>query len=197
MGMSLRSVLAVMTLALASLHCSAGTDVVDSSQAGDTSAPAEPQPAHEHAAKTPEIEEPAIEKTRAPYDTGACNCVLSAPVRGPDGGLYTVGTFGGTITLGDFTLTSRGMNDILLMKQDIGGHVVWALSAGSPSAERAARLTLQEVGSGGITIFALTDGGADCGAGALPEWGEGSYFLCHYRTADGVLVDGASFPRGS
>lgn len=190
--MTTRSVLAVITLALASVHCGDSTEVEPSPVAVETPAP--PPPAHQHTAPAP-IEEPIVHA--APYGTSACDCQLSAPVHASDGSWYTVGTFHGTLKLGDFELTSRGLGDIVLMKQDSAGHVVWALSAGSPLAERSARLTLEADGSGSVTIVALTDGGADCGGGALPEWGEGSYFLCHYRGADGVLVDGASFPRGS
>jgi len=192
--MNVRTSLAVITLALASVHCGDDVELAPAPVATDDAPP--PQtPAHPHAPAP--IAEPADEGHLAPYDVGACNCALSAPVRGADGAYYTVGTFSGMLSLGEFELHSRGMNDIVLMKQDIGGHVVWALSAGSPYAERAARLSLQEDGAGSVTIVALTDGGADCGAGALPEWGDGSYFLCHYRMVDGVLLDGASFPRGS
>jgi hypothetical protein len=191
--MGLRALL-VATCALACLHCSAEPAAVAVADDDVGSPPAPNPPAHRHAA--PEIEEPTGALRPAPYEISACNCELEEPVRASDGSRYTVGTFSGTLVLGDFTLSSRGLTDILLMKQDIGGHVVWAISAGSPSDERSPRFRIQEDGTGSVSIVALTNGGVDCGAGPLPQWGDDALFLCHFRQADGVLLDGASFPSG-
>lgn len=46
--------------------------------------------------------------------------------------IYTTGYFTGTVTIGTTTLTSSGSSDILIVKYDPSGNILWAKKAGGP-----------------------------------------------------------------
>ena len=149
---------------------------------------------HEHSAPAPaDLADPDAHRTRV-FATAACDCEVTSVVFEPDGTIWSAGWFRESVQFGDFALHSRGEADVYLAKTDAQGSVLWAVAAGSPENERNARVSLQDDGSGNVTLTGLTAGRIDCGAGALQQWSEQTYFFCRFRQSDGSLVDGASFP---
>lgn len=65
------------------------------------------------------------------------------------GNIYVTGTFTGTVVFGSTTLisVSPSVSDILILKMDAGGNVVWANNKGSGSAEFGQSITLDKWGN--------------------------------------------------
>lgn len=62
-----------------------------------------------------------------------------------DDNIYTTGYFTGTVTIGSTTLTSSGSSDILIVKYDPSGNVVWAKKAGGPYEDIANGITVDSI----------------------------------------------------
>ncbi len=62
-----------------------------------------------------------------------------------NGNIYTTGYFTGTITIGNTTLTSTGNADILIVKYDPSGNVIWAKKAGGPNEDIANGITVDSI----------------------------------------------------
>ncbi len=173
------------------MSCSAAPDATVEPEPTTTEAPPPPAVVHTHDAPAPHegYAPPARLDVRS-----ALPSAITSVVTEPDGTTWTAGWFRDVVKLGPYALRSRGESDVFLARTDTRGEVVWAVSAGSPEAEHNARVSLVDDGSGNVAVMALTEGRIDCGAGALQQWGEETYFFCRYRKSDGALVDGASFP---
>ena len=59
-----------------------------------------------------------------------CSCTFNDMVNADDGDLYVTGTFSDSMTLGDYTLTSRGGYDIFIGKVQSTGEWDWVVQAG-------------------------------------------------------------------
>jgi hypothetical protein len=109
---------------------------------------------------------------------------------GPDGVRYVVGTFEGTATFGDVSITSAGDSDIFLVKYD-GASAVWARRAGSRLSDDIGRaVAVAPDGNVYITGYfygiATWDGGDNLD-GSLDNFGGYDAFLAKY-TPEGNLV---------
>jgi hypothetical protein len=112
---------------------------------------------------------------------------------GPDGAVYVVGTFEGTISFGTEDLVSRGREDVFLVRKD-AGLVTWARSMGSARSERGPTVTVDD---GTVKVFGFTGGEMDCGAGPLPGWSSETFFFCVFTESDGRAEGGGAFPTGA
>ena len=105
-----------------------------------------------------------------------------------------MGLFSRSITFGAFSLTSRGDDDVFVVKTSREGAVVWAVAVGSDVRERSPRVEIEDRR---VRVVGLTDGGPDCGAGPTTIWASDSFFLCVLGAADGATLAGGTFPTGS
>lgn len=62
-----------------------------------------------------------------------------------DGFLYAAGNFKGTVNIAGTTLTASGSTDILVVKYDSLGNIVWAKKAGGPFEDNACGITVDSV----------------------------------------------------
>lgn len=62
-----------------------------------------------------------------------------------DGFLYAAGNFKGTVNIAGTTLTASGNTDILIVKYDSLGNIVWAKKAGGPLEDNASGITVDSV----------------------------------------------------
>ncbi len=74
---------------------------------------------------------------------------LSAVCVGEDGNLYLAGVFTDSIVLGTTTLYAKGKRDVMLLKMDTAGTVLWALNAGGTGDDEV-NLEWQ---SGGLSVW--------------------------------------------
>ena len=73
------------------------------------------------------------------------------------GNVYLAGGFGGTMKLGNITLTSLGNTDMFVLKMDAAGKVLWARSAGSMEFDQA-RAIIAEPGGQRVTVVGTFEG---------------------------------------
>jgi hypothetical protein len=62
-----------------------------------------------------------------------------------DDNIYTTGFFTGTVNIGNTTLTSSGSSDILIVKYDPAGNIIWAKKAGGPYEDIANGITVDSI----------------------------------------------------
>ncbi|MBK9526130.1 MAG: SBBP repeat-containing protein [Bacteroidetes bacterium] len=87
-----------------------------------------------------------------------------------NGFVYTTGYFEGSVTIGNTTLTSSGNADILIVKYDPSGNIIWAKKAGGPYEDMANGISLDSINH----MLYIT--------GQLDDHG---YFDAHYAGAAG------------
>lgn len=138
--------------------------------------------------------------TALDHDLGSANWLLTrrhvlitSTALGADGAVYVAGTYEGTIAFGDALLTSRGEQDVFLVRREPNGAFAWARSVGSLFDESVPRVTVNE---GRVSLVGLTEGEMDCGAGPLPVWATTTFFVCVFGEQGDALASGA-FPTGS
>ena len=68
-----------------------------------------------------------------------------------NGNIFVTGYYTSSMTLGAFTLNSKGSRDVYVAKIDPNGNVMWAVSAGGTGIDRAGELTLDPTGNVFIT----------------------------------------------
>jgi hypothetical protein len=148
----------------------------------------------DEAAELPQ--EPRIGAAHPAHETSLGGAVLRLPttssVVGPDGALYAVGTFEGTIAIGDERFESRGREDVFVFRRE-GSEIRWARSIGSVASEQAPTVSIE---GGRVTVIGMTGGAMDCGAGPLPAWSSETFFFCVFHDVDGGALDGGAFPTG-
>src|SRR5690349_12424659 len=71
--------------------------------------------------------------------------------RDATGNLYVTGWFEGVFTIGNITLTSRGVDDILIAKFDASGNLLWAKQAGSVSQDGGNAIAVDAQGNCYVT----------------------------------------------
>lgn len=185
-----------MTVALAVLagvHCSAppySGAVVDNEQPATTAGEKTPQPGAASPTSTQENEEDprwALEAEGLPAT------LFTTTARGEDGALYAAGTFDGSLTIGNDTVTSKGADDVVLVRLDASGQITWVKSIGSTRSEHGPKVTFVD---GSVRILAETEGQVDCGSGEMGKWSSGMFFYCLY-SPEGNALGGGTFPTGA
>jgi hypothetical protein len=100
------------------------------------------------------------------------------------GAVYVAGSFRNTITIGGFTLTSRGGMDIYLAKFAANGDPLWVKSAGGSSDDQAFGLAVDSANNVGVVgSFRNT---AVFSSYTIPSSGMRDAFVAKY-TSDGVV----------
>jgi hypothetical protein len=182
-----------LSILLASVACEAPVDddaeteeaAATEDRGDESAAPQRPAPA------PPEDEPESASVTTRVTRTG---CTVTSSARDEDGSVYVTGTFVDSIRVGDAVLTSRGAEDVCLVKTAPDGTFAWAQSVGSDRRERAPSVTVQ---GRQVRIVGLTEGRMDCGDGPLPLWSADSFFFCVFGRHDGATVEGGTFPISS
>ena len=91
------------------------------------------------------------------------------------GNSYVTGYFSGTVTFGDFTLTSSGSADFFAAKMDSDGNWLWAKRAGGSGNERGYGIIVDAYGNSYVTGFFF--GTATFGDFTLTSSGLGDVFV--------------------
>lgn len=87
---------------------------------------------------------------------------------GPSGSYYLTGTFRGTVTFGNFTLTTAGVEDVFVAKLDAADNYVWVARAGGSNSEASNDLALDA--SGNVYVAgSFKSGTADFGSITLNQ----------------------------
>ncbi len=95
------------------------------------------------------------------------------------GNIYTVGYFGGAITLSGIDLVSSGVSDILIMKHSSNGTLQWAVKAGGFAEDRA--LSVVSDNSGNIYVTGFFYGTAQFDSQTLTSSGSYDIFIAKYN----------------
>ncbi|WP_192811663.1 SBBP repeat-containing protein [Pontibacter sp. BAB1700] len=101
------------------------------------------------------------------------------------GNSYVITSFTGSTTLGSTSLTSSGLSDIVVVKYNTSGNVVWATKAGGNAADKGTGITVDASGNSYIT-GSLT-GTASFGNTTLTSAGNTDGFVAMLN-ASGVFV---------
>lgn len=84
----------------------------------------------------------------------------------PDGGVVLSGDFEGTLTIdGSTELTSQGLADLLLVRYDPDGALLWAKALGGPGMDMAPVVAFDSAGD--LFVAAMFEGTVDFGGGPL------------------------------
>lgn len=95
------------------------------------------------------------------------------------GNIYTVGYFGGSISLSGINLVSSGLSDIFIMKQNSSGTVLWAVKAGGYAEDRA--LSVVSDNSGNTYVTGFFYGTAQFDTQTLTSLGSYDIFIAKYN----------------
>ncbi|MEJ7663131.1 MAG: hypothetical protein WKG07_28110 [Hymenobacter sp.] len=98
--------------------------------------------------------------------------------------VYVVGSFSGTVALGGVTLASRGTGDLLLMKYDPQGTVLWARAGGSAPGNWLSGQALALDAAGNVYVGGGLGGTAYPGgsAGTLTSAGKYNIMFAKYTS---------------
>jgi len=93
----------------------------------------------------------------------------------PNGGIYIVGLFQNTINIGEYTLNSYGMQDVLVAKLDDSGNYIWAINAGGTSTDVAESVACD--GDGNVYVLGTFKSTATFGDTTLTALGKLDMFV--------------------
>jgi len=88
---------------------------------------------------------------------------------------FTIGSFSNTVTVASNTYTSNGSSDIMVIKNDAAGNIVWATSLGSNLADYPADIVYDGIGN--VWITGQTEGNFSAGTFNLTAAGQGDAFV--------------------
>lgn len=126
---------------------------------------------------------------------GAANDYGKSVARDKDGNIYVLAEYNGSITMGASTFTSRGLNDILLIKYTASGKLLWSKSMGSTGNDLASQVFVDSLG---YVYIAGTFPGADFnyGTGILTNTFSGNVEIFFIRLNSDGQVLWAKNPSG-
>jgi len=196
----MKIVVGVLALAAVGIHCSAPVSDGDTSQTAtpELVAPAEVadrdgKPAKAAAPTAPPARNAEALDLTTLVHSGSAPRVTSS-VSDEYGARYATGTFVGAVSIGKSVITSRGDEDVFLLKLDAAGKFLWIRSVGSAATESGPRVTLESTGR--IALIGMTNGDMDCGTGPLQTWSSDTFFLCIFGSDGASLISGV-FPTGA
>ena len=102
-----------------------------------------------------------------------------------DGNIVVSGTFQGTAVFGNDTLVSAGMGDILLLKYDTAGDLLWSARAGGTGDDAAGKVAA--LSNGDVAFVADHQGTVNIGSSTVTATGLGNVLLARY-TGNGAPV---------
>ncbi len=106
------------------------------------------------------------------------------------GNVFVIGAFFGTVTFGEFTLTSEGDYEVFLAKYNVSGELEWAKRAGGPHNDFGTSLTVDNVGNIYITGYFYTmmnfNNPSDWGSNVIYSAGETDVFVAKYNSSGDV-----------
>ncbi|MFA6598371.1 MAG: SBBP repeat-containing protein [Ignavibacteriaceae bacterium] len=98
-----------------------------------------------------------------------------------NGNSYVSGNFLGTVTFGQTSLVSLGINDIFIAKYDNAGNFIWARQAGGPYIDDGKGISVSE--SGGVFVTGMYGSNTKFDGVDLNYWGG---YVTKLSTATGV-----------
>ncbi|KAA9325025.1 SBBP repeat-containing protein [Adhaeribacter soli] len=101
------------------------------------------------------------------------------------GNSYVTGNFNSTGTFGSYSLTSSGSTDIVVLKLDAAGNVLWAQKAGGSGSDNGRGIAID--GSGNIFITGQFQGSATFGGTTLTSTGNLDVFVAKLDAAGNFL----------
>ncbi len=102
------------------------------------------------------------------------------------GNVYVTGEFGtSTLTVGTSTLTSSGILDILVIKYDVAGNVLWAKGAGGSQNDYGNGISVDGTGNVFVTGYFISNS-ITCGTNTLTNSGANDLFLIQYDASGNV-----------
>lgn len=111
-----------------------------------------------------------------------------------DGSATLVGVFAGAVTLTGAGISTPDLGDVLVVRVDPKGAIVWSRRfGGRPPRSAAPALAVAAVADGGAVVSFLGSGAADLGAG--PVDGDGLGIFVARLGPDGALRGGVRFAR--
>ncbi|MDB5202939.1 MAG: hypothetical protein JWQ27_2348, partial [Ferruginibacter sp.] len=131
-------------------------------------------------AQTPQF---AWTRSYTNYSSGYANNYIATDSRN---GIYSFGTFDGPVmTVGNSSFTNAGNGDIILIKHDTTGVVLWAKSFGGPGLETATGICTDH--SGNIIISGQFSNTISFGTFTLTSFGGGDIFVAKLNK-DGIVL---------
>jgi len=101
-----------------------------------------------------------------------------------DGNAYVIGSFSGSATFGGTTLTAQAAFDMVLLKYDPRGTVLWARAGGTLAGSRLGWSSVAIDAAGNAYVTGSLSGSANLGgsAGALTSAGTANLFVAKYSS---------------
>lgn len=93
-------------------------------------------------------------------------------------GVVVSGFFQGTAVFGGDTLTSAGLGDVVVLKYDTNGELIWSTSAGGPGDEQAGKLVA--LPNGGAAVVGKFQQTATFGSTSITANGLSNIFLARF-----------------
>ncbi|MEO8588373.1 MAG: SBBP repeat-containing protein [Flavobacteriales bacterium] len=103
----------------------------------------------------------------------------------PDGNVVVSGFFQGTAVFDTDTHTSLGMGDIILLKYDPNGDLLWSADAGGPGDEQAGKPTALD--NGDVAVVGQYQQTAFFGAASITSQGLSNIFLARFDASGDPL----------
>ncbi|MDI1478028.1 hypothetical protein [Polyangium sp. y55x31] len=107
---------------------------------------------------------------------------------GPSGEIAVTGTFAGSITIADTTLTSLTSVDAFLVVFEPEGALRFAKKLGDTTGGDQIGMGVAFDAAGNVVVTGSFDGSIDFGAGPIPSAGTADVFVAKYAGADGALL---------
>lgn len=114
----------------------------------------------------------------------------------PSGESYVIGTFTGSVDLGDGLHTSEGSSDVLLAHYSSFGSLRWSTSGGSAGTDYAGRIDLDAVGNP-IATGSFDGGSFDIGSTSVPGSGDDDVWLASFDATLGDALWSTGFGSAS
>ncbi|RYU94081.1 Ig-like domain-containing protein [Emticicia agri] len=122
---------------------------------------------------------------------GGVNSELSFDVAtDSEGNIFITGNFYGTMTIGAFTITSAGDEDVFIVKYNIAGELVWVKRAGGANNDFGTGITTDNAGNIYVTGFFYStmnfNNPSATGSNEISSAGQTDAFVAKYNTSGEV-----------